>query len=152
VAGLHVETEIMRDMTMPYLSDAHAAPTSRKGLLAGRILSTFVVLFLLFDALGKLLMVAPVVEGSTQLGYPESTVFGIGAVLLACTILYVTPRTSVLGAILLTGYLGGAIATHVRVGNPLFTHTLFPIYVAAMAWGGLYLREDRLRALVPVRD
>jgi hypothetical protein len=78
-------------------------------------------------------------------------VFGIGLVEAACLALYVIPQTSVLGAILFTGYLGGAIATHVRIGSPLFTHVLFPIYVAALIWGGLYAREDRLRSLIPIR-
>ena len=90
-------------------------------------------------------------ESFGQLGYPVSLALGIGAVELACLVLYVIPRTSVLGAILLTGYLGGAVATHVRVGSPLLTHVLFPIYVAALVWGGLFLREGRLRALVPLR-
>ncbi|HVR17126.1 MAG TPA: DoxX family protein, partial [Candidatus Limnocylindrales bacterium] len=75
----------------------------------------------------------------------------LGIVLLTCTVLYMIPRTAILGAILLTGYLGGAIATHVRVGSPLFSHTLFPVYVALLIWGGLYLRDDRLRALIPLR-
>ncbi|MGH2901323.1 MAG: DoxX family protein, partial [Solirubrobacteraceae bacterium] len=90
----------------------------------------------------------PAVEGSTQLGYPESAIVPIGLILLACLVVYVVPRTAVLGAVLLTGYLGGAIATHVRVGNPLLSHTLFPIYVAAMVWGGLWLRDGRVRAML----
>ena len=94
---------------------------------------------------------APVVEGTVQLGYPESVLLGLGIVLLACTVLYVIPRTAILGAILLTGYLGGAVATHVRVGNPLFTHVLFPVYLGVLIWGGLYLRDERLRALIPLR-
>ncbi len=98
-------------------------------------------------------MKAPVaVEGSIQLGYPEKVVVAIGVVLLICTLLYVIPQTSILGAILLTGYLGGAIATHMRVGNPLFTHVLFPVYVGVMVWGGLFLRDNRLRALIPLRS
>ena len=109
------------------------------------------ILFLLFDSLGKLVLVPQVVEGSVQLGYPESTVRVIGTILLICVMLYAVPRTSVLGAILLTGYLGGAVATHFRVGSPLLTHTLFPIYLGALIWGGLLLREDRLRSLVPLR-
>jgi hypothetical protein len=109
------------------------------------------VLFLLFDSLGKLVLVPQVVEGSVQLGYPESTVRVIGIILLICVIAYAVPQTSVLGAILLTGYLGGAVATHLRVGSPLLTHTLFPIYVGALIWGGLLLREDRVRALIPFR-
>jgi len=88
----------------------------------------------------------------SKLGYPESEIIGIGVLLLVCTALYLTPRTSILGAILLTGYLGGAVATHVRVGNPLFSHALFPTYIAALLWVGLYLREVRLRALVPLKN
>jgi hypothetical protein len=92
-----------------------------------------------------------VVAGNTALGYPARTVFPIGVILLLCVMTYVIPSTSVLGAVLLTGYLGGAVATHVRVENPLFSHTLFPIYVALFAWGGLFLRDARLRALFPWR-
>jgi len=120
-------------------------------LWTGRILSALAVLFLLFDAVGKLLEVAPVVEGSTALGYPAGTVFTIGTIELLCLVAYVVPGTSVLGAVLMTGYLGGAIATHLRVENPLFTHTLFPIYVALFVWGGLFLRDAGLRAFFPWR-
>lgn len=127
------------------------ASNSKKMIWAGRILSGLPALFLLADSVGKFLKPAAVVEGTVGLGYPESVILPLGIVLLVCTALYVIPRTSVLGAILLTGYLGGAIATHVRVGNPLFTHTLFPVYFAVMIWGGLYLRDDRLRALIPLR-
>ena len=99
----------------------------------------------------KLVKPEPVVKATVELGYPESVIMTIGIVLLVCVILYVIPRTSVLGAILLTGYLGGAIATHVRVGNPLFSHILFPVYLAVLVWGGLFLRDPRLRALIPLR-
>jgi DoxX-like protein len=129
-------------------SGNRAAPISRKGLWAGRIVSGLAVLFLLFDSLIKVMKLAPAVEGTTALGYPATAVRGIGIIELICLILYVVPRTSVFGAILLTGYLGGAIATHVRVGSPLLTHTLFPIYVALLIWGGLFLRDDRLRVLI----
>lgn len=87
-------------------------------------------------------------EGTLQLGYPASVLPGLGILLLACTLLYAIPRTSVVGAVLLTGYLGGAAATQVRVGNPLFTHVLFPTYFAALVWGGLFLRDRRVRNLV----
>ena len=127
---------------------SRAAPVARKGLWAGRIVSGLALLFLLFDTLIKVLKLAPAVEGTTALGYPATVVRGIGIVELICLVFYVIPRTSVLGAILLTGYLGGAIATHVRVGSPLLTHTLFPIYVAALIWGGLYLRDARVRGLL----
>jgi len=109
-------------------------------------------LFLFMDGVGKLLKPKAVVEGTILLGYPESVLLGLGIVLLVCTILYVIPRTSILGAILLTGYLGGAVATHVRVGHPLFTHILFPGYLGVLLWVGLFLRESRLRALVPLRS
>ena len=114
-------------------------------------MSAVPALFLFIDGVGKLVKPAPVVEGTIQLGYPESVLLGLGIVLLTCTVLYVIPRTAVLGAILLTGYLGGAIATHVRVGSPLFSHILFPAYVAVLIWGGLYMRDERLRALIPLR-
>ena len=106
------------------------------------------MLFLLFDSVGKLLKVAPVVAGTEQLGYPESVIRTLGVVLLLCVITYVIPRFSVIGAVLLTGYLGGAIATHVRVSSPLLTHVLFPIYVAIFIWGGLLLRDARVRRLL----
>jgi hypothetical protein len=132
-------------------SATYAAPVSKARLSAGHIVSAIPVLFLLFDSAIKFTAIDPVVESFSQLGYPVSLAIGIGAIELACLVLYVIPRTSVLGAILLTGYLGGAVATHVRVGSPLLTHVLFPIYVAALVWGGLFLREGRLRALIPLR-
>ena len=127
------------------------APVSKGSLWAGRILSALVALLLLLDAIMKLVKPAPVVEATIRLGYPESVIFGLGIVLLVCVVLYLIPLTSVFGAILLTGYLGGAVATHVRVGDPLFSHELFPVYVALLVWGGLFLREARLRALIPLR-
>lgn len=133
------------------MQPAQHNPTASKTLWGGRVLSALAILFLLFDSVIKVLKVSVAVEGTVQLGYPEGVVVGIGIIELVCLALYVIPRTSVLGAILFTGYLGGAIATHVRIGSPLFTHTLFPIYVAALIWGGLILREDRLRALIPLR-
>ena len=132
-------------------SEAQSAPLSKGRLWTGRIMSALPALFLLIDGVGKLVKPAPVVQGTVQLGYPESVLLGLGIVLLSCTVLYVIPRTAILGAILLTGYLGGAIATHVRVGSPLFSHILFPVYLAVLLWGGLYLRDERLRALIPLR-
>jgi hypothetical protein len=132
-------------------SDAQNARISKGRIWTGRIMSALPALFLLVDGIGKLVKPAPVVKGTVQLGYPESVLLGLGIVLLACTVLYVIPRTAILGAILLTAYLGGAIATHVRVGSPLFSHILFPVYVAVLIWGGLYLRDERLRALIPLR-
>jgi hypothetical protein len=121
---------------------------SRKTLWASYGITGLVLLFLLFDSLGKLLKVAPVLEGSAKLGYPESSIVGIGVVLLLCTMFFAIPRTSVFGAILLTGYLGGAVATHVRVGSPLLTHQLFPVYLGALIWVALYLRNEKLRRLL----
>jgi hypothetical protein len=115
-------------------------------------MSALPALFLLMDGVMKLAKPEFVVKATVQLGYPERVIFGLGIVVLVCVILYLIPRTAVLGAILLTGYLGGAVATHVRVGDPLFSHALFPVYLAILLWGGLYLREERLRALVPLRS
>lgn len=136
---------------MASTASAIAPSTSSKPLWTGRTLSTFAVLFLAFDTFGKLFKIPQVVEGTVQLGYAESAIVVIGIIELVCLLAYVIPQTAVFGAILLTGYLGGAVATHIRIGNPLFTHILFPIYVAAFIWGGLYLRERRLGQLVPIR-
>lgn len=112
-------------------------------------MSALVVLFLLMDAGMKLAAIQPVLEAGQQIGYPGAAMARrLGAVLLICTLLYVYPRTSVLGAILVTAFLGGAVATHVRLGNPLFSHVLFGVYVGVLMWGGLVLREPRLRALL----
>ena len=132
-------------------SATQANAVSKKAVWAGRIISALPILFLLMDGVMKLVKPAVVVEGTVKLGYPETVILPLGIVLLACTVLYVIPVTSVLGAILLTGYLGGAVATHVRVGDPLLTHVLFPVYLGVLIWGGLYLRDARLRALIPLR-
>ncbi len=115
-------------------------------------MSALPVLFLLMDGIMKLVKPEPVVKATIELGYPESVIMALGIILLVCVILYVVPHTAVLGAILLTGYLGGAIATQARVGNPLFSHILFPVYLALLIWGGLFLRDSRLRALMPLRN
>jgi hypothetical protein len=125
---------------------------TKKRFMIGYILTGLVSAFLAFDTVLKVLRLAPAVQGTTELGYPAGTVVWIGLIQLICLVLYLVPRTSVLGAVLLTGYLGGAIATHVRVESPLLGYTLFPIYVALMVWGGLYLRETRLRELMPFRS
>jgi hypothetical protein len=114
----------------------------------GRVLSGIAVLFLAFDAAMKVLAVPAAVEGMQQLGYPANTLLGIGILQLVCLALYLIPRTAIIGAVLWTGYLGGAVATHVRVGSPLFTHTLFPVYVAALLWLGLWLRNARVDAMI----
>jgi DoxX-like family len=119
--------------------------------IAAYVLTTIVALFLTFDTALKVLQLGPAIKATTDLGYPATKVLPIGIVELVCLALYLVPQTSVLGAILLTGYLGGAIATHVRAGSPMFSHTLFPLYVALMLWGGLYLRDSRLAELLPFR-
>ena len=124
---------------------------SKKTRVVSYVLTALVALFLTFDTVLKVLQLAPAMEGTTQLGYRSESVLTIGVIELVCLALFLVPQTSVFGALLLTGYLGGAIATHVRVGNPLFSHVLFPIYVALLLWGGLYLREPRLRELLPLR-
>ena len=126
-------------------------PASNKQLWAGRIVSALPILFLLMDGIMKLVKPAFVVEATVKLGYPESIILGLGVVLTLSTILYAIPQTSVFGAILLTGYLGGAVATHVRVEGTLF-EILFPVIFGVLVWGGLYLRDDRLRALIPLRS
>jgi hypothetical protein len=124
---------------------------NKKMIWSGRIMSGLATLFLLIDAVMKVVKARVAVEGTVQVGYPESTVVGIGLSLLVSTLLYAIPRTSVLGAILVTGYLGGAVATNVRMSAPLFSYILTPVYVGVLVWGGLYLRDERLRALIPVR-
>ena len=118
--------------------------------VVGRFLSGFAVLFLVFDSAAKLVRAQAVLDATAQLGYRTDVVIWLGVILLACVITYVIPQTSILGALLLTGYLGGAVATHVRIGSPLATHILFPIYVAAFLWAGLLLREPALRAFLPI--
>lgn len=125
---------------------AEERQTTKGRRWTGLALSGIAILFLLFDSLGKLLKVAPVVEGTAQLGYPEGAIVPIGVILLLCVVTYAVPRTAILGAVLLTAYMGGAIATHVRVGSPLLTHVLFPVYVSVLVWLGLYLRDPRVGA------
>jgi DoxX-like family len=128
----------------------HPEPTVAKGTLwAGRILTALPAIFLILDGAMKLFKPAPVIEATARLGYSESTIIPIGIVLLVCTIIYLIPKTSVLGAILLTGYLGGAVATHVRAGGGAFP-IVFPIIIAALLWLGLYLRIPSLRVLIPI--
>jgi DoxX-like family len=117
----------------------------------GWTLSGLVLLFLAFDITIKLLRLPVVVETTLGLGWPASSVVPLASVLALSTILYAIPNTSVLGAILLTGYLGGAVATHARLGSPLLSHTLFGVYLGVMLWAGLYLRDRRVRDLIPLR-
>ena len=125
---------------------------SKSMLWTGRVLGGLATLFLLADSLAKFAKPQVVLEGTVKLGYQENVIIPLGAVLLISTLLYAVPRTAVLGAILLTGYLGGAVATHVRVNDPLFSHSLFPVYMGVMLWLGLYLTDARLRALLPLRS
>lgn len=118
-------------------------------LWTGRALTAIAVLFLVFDTVIKLLMLDPVVESLSTLGYPTDHALIIGLIELGCLALYLLPRTAVLGAILLTALLGGGIASHIRIGSPLITHILFGVYLALFVWGGLWMRSVRLRALMP---
>jgi len=139
------------------MNDAtQTAAVSRTARWIGYILSGLVILFLLFDAGMKLFPLPIVIETMAELGYPAGDrgvdlARGLGVLTLVCTLLYAIPRTSVLGAILLTGFMGGAMATHLRVGSPLFSHVLFGLYLGLMVWGGLFLRDSRLRSLIPLR-
>ena len=129
---------------------SNTALVSSKALWTGRILSGLVVAFLLFDGAIKLIPLDIVVQTSQELGIPVHLARTLGVLTLAGTVLYAIPRTSMLGAILLTGYLGGAIYTHVRAGSPFLTHTFFGVYLGLLIWGGLWLRDDRVRALIPL--
>ena len=132
-------------------SNGHLRSSSTKLIWTGRILSALVVLLLLFDSSAKLMRTRAVMEGTMRLGYSENLVLPIGVILLICVVLYAFPATSVLGAIFLTGYLGGAVASNLRAGEPLLGFVLFPVYVGILVWGGLFLRDSQLRALIPVR-
>jgi hypothetical protein len=126
----------------------HPEAPRNKAIWSGRILSSLAILFLAFDASVKLAGHPLAIEGTRQLGYPADSLLTIGLIECICLALYLIPRTAPLGAVLWTGYLGGAIATHFRIGDPLFSHTLFPIYVAAILWGGLWFRDRRVKALL----
>ncbi len=126
-------------------------PVSKIALWTGRVIGGLAALFLLVDGAMKLVKPDFVVQGTVQYGYAESTIVPLGIVLLACTAAYIIPRTAVLGAILLTGYLGGAVATHVRAGEGAF-RVLFPVVFGALLWGGLVLCDTRLRALLRLRN
>jgi hypothetical protein len=132
-------------------ADIQTAPVSKRMVWTGRFIGALPVLFLLMDGGMKLVKPAMIVDATVQLGYRETVIIPLGIVLLSCTVLYIIPRTCVLGAILLTGYLGGAVATHVRVGEGPFP-VLFPVILGVLLWGGLWFRDDRLRALIPLRS
>jgi hypothetical protein len=124
---------------------------SRTALWTGRVLSGIAVLFLIFDSAIKLVPIQPVTDSLRELGYPASDSFArfLGVATLLCTALYAWPRTAVLGAVLLTGIMGGAIASHLRLGDPLFSHTLFGVYLGLLFWVGLWLRDERVRRIMP---
>lgn len=145
------KTPIMNNPGIPSASSTSIAPVSPPALWAGRVLSGLAVAMMLFSGIIKLAKTAPVVDSFAQLGVPDQLARGIGVLELLCTALYVIPRTAILGAILLTGLFGGAILAHLRVGNPLPSHTLFPVYMGVFVWGGLFFRETRLRGLIPLR-
>jgi hypothetical protein len=149
----HTPVDVRLKITWRKIMEASAqpAPVSTRKLWAGIIISALPALFLLFDGVMKLVKSPIVVETTVQFGYPESVILGLGIVLTVCTVIYVIPRTAVLGALLLTGYLGGAVATNLRVGDPLF-NVIMPVVLGALIWGGLYLRDVRLRALLPLRS
>ena len=131
--------------------DVPATPVSRGALWTGRVMSGLVIAFLLFDGAMKLIPLQVVIDTSQQMAIPLDIIRTLGVLTLLGTALYAWPRTSVLGAIFLTGYLGGAIYAHFRLADPLFTHTLFGVYLGLLIWGGLYLRDPRVRALLPLR-
>jgi hypothetical protein len=142
-------SQITPSQAMPALADT--AAVSKPALWFGRILSGVVILFLLFDGAIKLVPWPVVTETMDRMGYGSSETLArsLGVITLVCTVLYAVPPTSILGAILLTGYLGGAMASHLRIGSPLFSHILFGFYLGLMVWGGLWLRNRSLRALMP---
>jgi hypothetical protein len=141
--------QVLPPQVLPPLADT--APVSKPALWLGRVLSGFVILFLLFDGAIKLVPWPVVTETLDRMGYGSSETLArsLGAITLICTVLYAVPPTSILGAILLTGYLGGAMASHVRIGSPLLSHILFGFYLGLMLWGGLWLRHRSLRGLIP---
>ena len=132
---------------------SHAPSPHGPGYWIGWGMSGLVIAFMVMDLTMKLLALSVVTQASAALGYPPSADFAreLGVILLVCTLLYAAPRTAVLGAVLLTGFLGGAVASHLRLGDPLFTHVLFGVYLGLLLWGGLWLRDPRVRALMPLR-
>ena len=140
----------MESMVGAHTTSEQKSQSSVGRLRAGWIISGLVSAFFLFDVAGKLAKPAPVIEAFARSGWPVELSVPLGVILLTCTVLYLIQRTCVLGAILLTGYLGGAVATNLRLENPLFTNTLFPVYFGVLIWLALWLREQRLRALFPL--
>jgi DoxX-like family len=136
---------------MQAASEAEAAAQPKWLTVAGWTMTAVMVLFLLFDGFGKIVLESHVVDATKAIGFPIATIRPLGITCLACTVLYAIPRTSVLGAILLTAYLGGAVASKVRIEDPLFSSVLFGVYFGLLVWGGLFLRDGRLRSLIPLR-
>jgi hypothetical protein len=147
--GLYLRDPRLRDV---FQAKPDTSLSSKGVLWTGRILSWVTILFMLMDAVMHLIKPAPVVSAFAQLGFPLSLSVALGIIELVCIAAYAMPRSSVVGAILLTGYLGGAVVTQLRVSNPLFGQALFPVYVGVLAWAGLYLRDQRLRALIPIKQ
>ena len=135
----------------PSLGTSETGGNVKTKLWTGRVLSALAVLFMLFDGISHVIKPAPVVDAFSRLGFPLSLAIPLGVIEFVCVAVYAIPRTSILGAILLTGYLGGAVATHMRVRDPLFD-TLFPFIIGALVWGGLFLRDSGLRALIPFKS
>ena len=125
--------------------------TSKSAIRTGYVLTYIAVLFLLFDSITKIIKADQVVKATAQLGFPVEDIPVIGTILLVCVIIYVIPKTSVFGAILLTGYLGGAVVTNLRISAPLFSNVLFPVYMGIIVWGGIFLRDGLLRKIIPFR-
>ena len=132
-------------------NSASTVRPSRRSVIAGRIMTGIIALLLTLDVSAKLVRAQAVVDGSAKLGFTPDQMFVVGVIGAVCLVLYLIPRTAPIGALLWTGYFGGAIVTHLRVGDPLLTHILFPIYVSALIWGGLYLRDPRIRAVLGKR-
>lgn len=140
----------MKALTVMPTTSEQTRPSTQQ--IVGWIMTALVGAFLAFDASIKLLVIRPVVDSFQQLGFPVSLSHGLGVLEVLILALYLTPRTAVLGAVLMTGLLGGAVASHLRLLDPLFSHVLFGVYVGVLAWGGLYLRDGRLRRLLPLRS
>lgn len=143
-----VHQSSMDDFMAP---QSHGSARSRWMLRIGWGMSALMIIFMIFDSVSKLVLERHVVEATTKIGYPVDVLRPLGITCLACTVLYAIPRTSILGAILLTGYLGGAIASKVRIEDPMFSSVLFGLYFGILVWGGLYLRDERLRSLIPLK-
>src|SRR5215831_5154396 len=141
----------MQEVTAQNSATVGNSASSRGAFWTGRVLSGLVVAFLLVDAGMKLMNLPIVAKSGEELGWHGNSAVPLGIILLTCTVLYIIPRTSIFGAVLLTGYLCGAVATHVRIDNPLFTHVLFGVYLGVMVWAGLWLRDPNLRNLFPFK-